>query len=42
MKKNFPYEEPASELLEVMMENIIAYPQPNQSYEEDDDPFLFD
>lgn len=40
IKKN-PYEEPASEILEVVLESFVHYPQPNQRYEEDPDEFNF-
>lgn len=42
MKRKETYERPDAEALEMILENSFAYPQPNQSYEEDPNEFLFD
>lgn len=41
MTKKNPYEVPASEILEVVLESFANYPLPNQGYEEDTDEFNF-
>lgn len=42
MTKKNPYEEPASEILEVVLESFVNYPEPNQSYRDDPEEFRFD